>query len=217
MYGSSSGSIPRVIALSGWKGSGKDTLAQYLVSQYEFTQLSFAARLKDLVANMYRLSRESLDSPAAKEAPLPSYPATPTDAFSEAVHTLLRSELRSGCWTPRALCILIGSMARSVDPNYWVRSVAETILANPENRYVISDMRYKSEADTLRLLIPELVTIRINRFETIDTLDPSERDLDTYKFNYYVGNQGSLEELHAQVDSLLFHHSTSRTLGGRRD
>lgn len=192
-----------VVALSGWRGSGKDTAADLLVREYGFTKLSFAAKLKDMVARDYGIPRESLDDPAAKEAPLQQYPVIPGDAFAETLHTRLSSELRSGFWTPRALCILEGSGKRSVHSNYWVRSVASEILTDTGDRnFVISDLRYKSEADTLKLLLPDIVLARIERFNSIETNDPSERDLDSYRFSYVLSNKGTIDDFHRQITAV---------------
>lgn len=190
-----------VVAMSGWRSSGKDTTADYLVAQHGFQKLSFAAKLKDMVSNTYGVPREDLDSPTKKEMPLVSLPVIPTDRFTETVHTLLRSELQSGYWTPRALCILEGSIKRSVYSNFWVRTVAAEIMNNPEQSYVISDMRYLSEVDTLKMLIPNIRTVRVNRFDSIATEDPSERDLDNYVFDVTLTNTGVKELLYDQIDS----------------
>lgn len=196
--------MSRVIALSGWKQSGKDTTADYLVSEYGYTRVSFAARLKDMVSETYGVPREDLDSPTRKEMPLHNLPVIPTDPFVRTVHTLLHTELQSGYWTPRALCILEGSMKRSVYSNFWVRSVVQEIAANPDRKYVITDLRYRSEADTLRLLLPDISLMRIFRYVTITTQDPSERDLDTYtNFEHVVRNTGTKEELYATLDTIM--------------
>ena len=193
----------RVICLSGWRGAGKDTVADYLVREFGFRKFSFAARLKDSVAETYGLERQSLDDRLLKEAPIYSYPVISTDNFTLSIHQSLQPELREGYWTPRALCILEGSIKRSVDPNYWTRSVLEQIVET-EQDCVISDMRYKSEADTIRALLQDHdmqpLLWRIHRYDTITTLDPSERDLDNYSlFDDYIQNHGSMEDLYASV------------------
>lgn len=192
-----------VLALSGWRGSGKDTVASHLCSEYNFKQLSFAAKLKDLVASVYHVPREDLDNPSRKEMPLESYPVIPSDPFTETVHHLLRNELQSGYWTPRALCILEGSVKRSVHSNYWIKSVIHEIVENPALNYVISDMRYQSEADTLKLFIPEIQMIRVERFDTIETTDPSERNLDTYEFDHIIQNKQDMATLRIRIDLLV--------------
>lgn len=188
-----------VYALSGWRTSGKDTAADLLVREFGFNKLSFAAKLKDMVARDYNLPREWFDT-AQKEAPLTQYPVIPGDSFAETLHELLASELKSGFWTPRALCILEGSAKRSVHSNYWVRSVASEILSDTGTRdFVISDLRYKSEADTLKLLIPTIRLVRIERYDTIETRDPSERDLDDFKFDAVLQNKGTVTEFLTNV------------------
>jgi hypothetical protein len=195
----------RVVAISGWKNSGKDTTADFLVAEYGYVKLSLAGPLKQYVAQKYGIPREWLDDRSYKESGIIRYPVIATDGFSQQIHKMLEKELRSGYWTPRALCILEGSIARSVYPNWWTRRVVEQIRANPEQRFVISDLRYRSEADTLRMLLPkeELLLVRLNRFDTVDSDDPSEHDLDTYTFDSTIEKhiQG-VPELHRSITLL---------------
>lgn len=206
-----------IVALSGWKGSGKDTAADYLVNHRNFTKLSFAARLKDMVATAYSIPREWLDQRDKKDMPLTQYPVINTDNFTGILQGLLYRELESGFWTPRALCILEGSAKRSVHSNYWVQSVIREILESDHDRFVISDLRYRSEADTLGLFLPaptiDLKLVRVNRYAMIDTQDPSERDLDDYKFMYEINNEGSKEHLYEIMDIITrFINVKSRVL-----
>lgn len=200
--------LPRCIAMSGWKQSGKDTVADFLVREYGYRKASFASALKDMVSATYKIPREYMDSSTHKEMPLHNYPAISTDAFSIQIHEMLKSELSSGFWTPRAVLILEGSIKRAVNSNFWVRSVASEILSAPSNiNYVISDMRYKSEADTLRILLPSLITMRLDRFDSIDTQDPSERDLDDYKFDIQLGNRGTVTDLQTTLGHVISTYS----------
>lgn len=196
--------LPRVIALSGHRGSGKDTVGSHLAREYGYIPVSFAAPLKDMVSRIYNVPREYMDDRDKKEMPLYNMPVIPSDAFTTAVHGLLSDELRHGFWTPRALCILEGSVKRSVNSSYWVRSVAERILYSPDERFVITDMRYKSEADLLRIMINGIELIRIERKGLVlTTQDPSERDLDDYKFDGTISNSSTIPELQRIVDLYL--------------
>jgi hypothetical protein len=196
-----------VIAVSGWKGSGKDTVAEFLVKEYGYKRLSFADKLKDLVSTQYSIPREWLDDRVMKETPLTSpphcYPVIPSDSFALNIHYMLRNELSSGYWTPRAICILEGSLKRSVHSNYWVRSVVEEITSAPNQDYVISDMRYISEADIIRKMITNARLIRIQREDNIATQDPSERDLDNYKFDIYLPNKSTVPALHTNINAIV--------------
>lgn len=194
----------QIIALSGWRGNGKDTVADYLVSQYGFTRLSFASLLKDMVAEQYKIPREYMDSVDYKELPLEEYPTIPTDQTTHTIHHLLANELGTGFWTPRALCILEGSIKRAVYPNYWVRRVVESIQESSATKFVISDLRYLSEIDTLKLIFPEIKIWRIQRFDSVDSMDPSERELDTYTgYDIFLQNRGTIDALHSTIDFVL--------------
>jgi hypothetical protein len=56
-----------IIAICGLQGSGKDTIGSYLINKYDFTKLSFAGILKDIVAILFGWDREMLEG-ATKES-----------------------------------------------------------------------------------------------------------------------------------------------------
>lgn len=146
----------KVIAISGWKGSGKDTVGDILVKTKGFTRVAFADSMKDMVASEYKIPRHYLDDLKLKEAPLEQYPVIPRDDFGLNLAKMLYREFRtiegyipsdfyidpSGAflgvigrnitqlyWTPRALCILKGSSNGAVTSDYWTQKVISTILS----------------------------------------------------------------------------------------
>ena len=44
--------IPNVIGLTGYAGSGKDTLANILVEEYGFTRIAFADKTKEFLYDL---------------------------------------------------------------------------------------------------------------------------------------------------------------------
>ena len=208
----------KVFAISGWKQSGKDTSANYLVKEYGFKRFGFADVLKDMVAEQYGIPREHCDSSDFKEKAILTMPVETKDAFGKIIHTFMQKEFRdqngikygSGdtnsvlYWTPRALCILEGSIKRSATSNYWVSKVVSEIKKS-EGNYVISDLRYKSEVEQLKKAFGEdLTLVRVNRFKDTEATDPSERDLDDYDFDVYIDNyESSLQSLHKDLNELM--------------
>lgn len=228
----------KVIALSGWKESGKDMCADYLVEKYGFKRLAFADPLKKMVAEQYDIPLNYMYDRDLKEKAIENLPVSPKDAFSRQVDGILAKEFRclSGfqyddfllCdktqalygrdgkgqhqlyWTPRALCILEGSIKRSVSPNYWVSRAINK--ADRDSLYVISDLRYCNEANTLEKLKEEgkidgLLLVRIDRWEFSPSDDPSERDLDMYDFKFRINNlyteNTTKQQACEQVDKLV--------------
>lgn len=222
----------KVIAISGWKHSGKDTCADYLIKNHNFTRIGFADPLKDMVAKEYGVKREWLDDPQYKDLPLIGMPIESKDDFTRTIHNFMLGEFRTvggykpdkgyvrtendyletfifDEWeklyqTPRSLCILKGSVNRSVRSNYWVSKAIDSIKTSNLNNVVISDMRYKSEMQQLREAFENnLITIRINRFSNNPSQDPSETDLDNAKFDFIVENKGEKEEFFAQLQEII--------------
>lgn len=239
----------KVVAISGWKRSGKDTVAGQLIETEGFKRVAFADPLKDSVAREYGIPREHCDDPKYKEAPILHLPLSPKDAFSIGMAKMMFKECRtedgktpfdfhidpSGAflgvvsissaftereavgqlyWTPRALCILKGSVNRTVRSDFWVQAAINNIkfASTPVGkadydgyqRFVISDLRYQSEVNQLRQAFgKDLITVRVNRFDTCNSDDASERDLDKGIFDVVIDNRASLDELHLKVQQLV--------------
>ena len=98
-------------------------------------------------------------------------------------------------WTPRALCILKGSVNRTVTSDYWIAMTIKRIEDSPNECHVITDMRYRNELNQLREHFgKQLTSVRIDRFDSTDSTDPSENDLTGTKFDVTITNRGTLEE-----------------------
>lgn len=230
----------KVIAISGWVKSGKDTAAEHLIKNFGFKRMAFADYLKEKVAADFCLEKECLHKQELKEKPILEMPVMPKDKFALNIVKFMFKEFRaadgrrpldlhidpSGAvlgvmeypgifnhieetaqlyWTPRALAILEGSTKRTADSNYWVNNTIDNIDALPyDSKVVISDLRYRSELQPLRdFFKKDLITVRVNRFDTTESVDPSERDLDNAQFDVVIENKGTLEEFLKKVEDLV--------------
>jgi len=223
---------PKVVAISGYKNSGKDRAADILVSKLNFTKVNLASTLKDLVAEEYNIPRSYCDDRLYKEAPINTLPVTPKDNFSLTLCKYMAQEFRDlqgnipsnyfiddtnnfyGIvgnnkvqlyWTPRALCILKGSSNRAVSSKYWTEKVINKINNSTSNTsgYVISDLRYRSEIEQLKLAFDKnLILIRINKQES-KSLDSSERDLDNFYFENIIDNTGTIYDLELKILNIV--------------
>ena len=146
-----------VICFSGWKFSGKDTMAAYLIKNHGAIRAALADPLKDMVSEEFQVPRSFLDDPQQKESPILSLPVTPKDGFSKMLAEFMVKELRTSdgqiatgfyylegkfqgvvsylgtdalrdlYHTPRSLAILKGSTNRFVRSDYWTDKAFQDI------------------------------------------------------------------------------------------
>lgn len=138
-----------VVGLVGFKGSGKDTAANVFVSR-GFTKDSFAAPLKDAVAQIFSWDRELIEgateaSRAWREIPDPYWSA----AF--------------GCDVmPRVVLQKFGteSMRDVFHDDIWVKSLMRRIQTSSRQKFVVSDVRFENEVQAIQELGGIIVRIR---------------------------------------------------------
>jgi hypothetical protein len=221
-----------VLGISGWKKSGKDTAAEFLVSDCGYRRVSFADPLKRQSAEIYGIDLESMFDQNKKEKPILSMPVRTEDDFSKNLLTFMFKEFRTEAgdiaeylfidnggfvfdlktqeqlyWTPRAILIMEGSVKRSVDSAHWVNKAADMIsdlhVMAGHQRFVIADLRYKSEMKQLEQRFGDnFVSLRVNRFWRSDSVDPSERDLDDYPFKYKIENTSTIDHFYNALINL---------------
>lgn len=84
-----------ILAISGWKRSGKDMIAEYLVKNYGFKRISFADPLKIMAAEEYDIPLNYMYEDEFKEIALPKYPVESTDPFLKNLHDHMVGEFRT--------------------------------------------------------------------------------------------------------------------------
>lgn len=178
----------QIIMLSGWAGSGKDTVANIMVSDHGYTRVAFADALKDDVHTSTGIPMQILHSPYMKMETLPF----PIDGFPEA-HTY------------RDVIIQHAARQRALDNDIYSRKVVDEIRAKKTDRVVISDWRYQREYQVIRQAFPDAnirkVAIRNPAVSQMDI--PSEHDLDEVVMDTFIHNNSSLSELALVVKTLF--------------
>lgn len=147
----------QVWALSGLRGSGKDTVANYLVSKHGFCKLSFAGKLKDIVSIMFDYSRSMLegDTPESRRE-------------REQMDPFWSERLRIKDISPVKLLQLVGTecFRERLGEDVFVSIVEKQILemkkANPDVNIVVTDCRFPNEIQMLKSKF-NASTIRVYR------------------------------------------------------
>jgi len=187
----------KLIALSGYARSGKDTLADMLVEYHGYTKVAFATPLRNFLEaqDPIVVSNEGCDWQPLSEAleETGGWQDYKSSNYSESIRTLIQ---RTGTEAGRGM----------IGDNVWV-DVAFKAL-DPEGKYVFSDARFPNEADAVRNRGGAVV--RINRRGVGPAVDnngvahSSETSLDDYRFDHVVNNDGDLTLLRNHCDILVY-------------
>jgi hypothetical protein len=129
-----------IIGVCGFIGSGKDTIADYLVNFHGFRRESFANSLKDAVAQVFGWDRMMLEG-RTKQA----------REWREQVDPWWAERLNMPNLTPRLMLQLWGTEVcrKGFHDDIWIASL-ENKLRNSKDNVVISDCRFPNEIKSIR-------------------------------------------------------------------
>lgn len=129
-----------IIGICGFIGSGKDTIADYLVNFHEFRRESFASTLKDAVSAVFGWDRTLLEG-RTKEA----------REWREQVDPWWAERLDMPTLTPRWVLQYWGTEVcrKAFHDDIWIASL-ENKLRNSKDHVVISDCRFPNEISSIR-------------------------------------------------------------------
>jgi hypothetical protein len=208
-----------IIGVCGFIGSGKDTIADYLVNIHQYRRESFANTLKDAVAHVFGWDRTMLEG-RTKQA----------REWREQVDPWWAERLEMPDLTPRLMLQLWGTEVcrRGFHDDIWIASL-ENKLRNSTDDIVISDCRFPNEIAAIRKQGGIVVRVKrgpepewfdaavsINAGPVRNTtwalstdvikrlqIHPSETAWVGTKFDYELDNNGTMDQLYQQVNDLL--------------
>ena len=168
-----------IIGLSGNIGSGKDTIANYLVEKYNFRKVSFASKLKDIVAILYDWDRIMLEgnTPESREW----------------------RERDDEYWkiSPRKALMYVGTkiFRKHFGEDVWVNIVRKEI-SKLRGNVVITDCRYKNEEKMIKDVGGVLIYVDKDNKE-------QEYEMKSIDYDICIENNSTKEKLYNEVDSLI--------------
>jgi len=189
-----------IIGLCGNQGSGKDTVANILISEYGFIKLTFASTLKDVVAILFSWPRDLLEG-LTEESRL----------WRENVDDFWSEKLSIPNFTPRKALQMIGTDLFRIHFNndIWISIVENkinTILKNnPNTNIVISDCRFTNEFSLIKQFPDShIIMILREKNKSINKLyHSSETEWVNYNFDAILQNDNSIDDLKPNIKSIL--------------
>ena len=174
-----------IIGLVGKKGSGKDTMADFLVENYHFKQYAYAEPLKKLCQDLFCLTDAQVNCHALKETIDERWNKSPRQILQQVGTDLFR---------------------KHYDENIWVKILKEKLkMESKDQNIVVSDIRHQNELDTVTEF-KNFVIFRIVR-PGHDASDPhsTENNTLTYENMITIDNNGSIQEFHEKIKKELKH------------
>ena len=206
-----------IVGITGFIGSGKDTVAKMLVEKGA-VQDSFAAPLKDLCASVFGWDRDLVEGDTIESRD-----------FRETPDIFWTRKLGIDNFTPRLALQLIGTeiMRDHFNSDIWISSLEYRLRKSSNDIIVISDARFQNELNLIKSMggkvltvvrdeLPEWhdIAVKANKGSvparhTMNTryksVHASEWSWVGFDFDHVIDNTGSLEDLEKQVNS--FHSS----------
>ena len=184
-----------LIGICGLIGSGKDTVAERLVTHHGYKRDSFAKSLKDAVSSMFNWDRKMLEGDTKESR---AWREQPDEFWSKKFGKEV---------TPRWVLQYFGTevMRQNMYDAIWIDSVI--------NRYkgdntVISDTRFMNEIKTIRenngvIILVKRGELPSQEWMTSNGRHKSEWDWMSSKFDYTIENNGTLDDLNDSVDDII--------------
>lgn len=166
----------RIIGLSGYAMSGKDTVGKFL-AELGYERVAFADKVRLMVYRTDPEARRLIDLIGQDKSDVQA-------KINEAKYqsTYVREALQ-----------LMGQYAREIlDPNIWIHAALDNL--DPTGKYCVTDVRYRNEVQTIEARGG--ICVRVDRAGVGPINNHvSELDLEGYKFLWYITNDGTLDNL----------------------
>jgi len=179
---------PKLIALTGLAGSGKDESAKAIMGQMgPYQRYSFADPLREACKAVFGLTDHEMADRKLKETPLDRWPYE----------------------SPRRLLQQVGTdLFRSLWPEVWIECFNRHVSSQKDICICVTDLRFPNELQAVRA--HEGMTIRVVRTDQPPSVDlhPSEAHIPTLDVDHEIcAVTGDLESLHRQIRVLTGLHT----------
>jgi dephospho-CoA kinase len=177
-----------IIGICGKIGAGKSTVAGILEKHHNYTIISFADILKDIVSTMFLYPRHLLQGDSIKSR-----------EFREQIDPIWAKNLNKPNWTPRMALQFVGTeiIRDTLCKDYFVRILEMKInLLDNKTIIVCPDVRFLNEIEFIKSIGGHVWYVTKNEHSNVDT-HSSENDIsiDNESINHIIYNTKTIDDL----------------------
>ena len=170
-----------IIGITGKKFSGKDTLADELVLNYDFIKYSMADPLKDALKSLFGFTDEQLYG-NQKEIIDTRWNITPREVLQ--------------FFGTQVMQFKIQELIPKVKRNFFVKRFEDFCQKNEEKNIVVADIRFQHEIDSVRKMGGIIIKVIRDNLNNNLSQHISESGLDSLtNIDFVIENNSTKEEL----------------------
>lgn len=189
MFTSEMQGLPRVIALCGLKRSGKDCVADAICREHGYEKIKIAGGLKEMLKVLFEFSDDQLETDL-KDNLDARWGVTPRKIMQFMGTEVMQYEIQK---------ILPG-----IGRNFWINRLVEGhIKRHPQQRFVISDLRFKHEYDGLQDFTPFLIRVERDSSNATQCTHPSETEHTSIPCDVVFKNNKGLKDIDDFVQTIF--------------
>lgn len=182
-----------LLGLTGKKGVGKDTFADYLVNKYGFVKLAFANQLRNILKKTFDWTDEHFNR-ENKEKECKKWKITPREAMQ-----LMGTEVLRELFNTK-----INTTIDNVKYTYHIKYIHNMIKKLKGKNIIISDVRFQDEINYIKNSDGLVILINKNTKSNQFSNHKSENQ-QLKKIDFDMGNNSSKKDFFENIDNLIIH------------
>lgn len=182
--------FPLVIAICGKRRCGKDTIANYLKTKYDFEHVKISSKLKNVIKILFNFTDEQMENDS-KELIDDKWKVSPRQVMQFMGTDIMQYEIQK--------------LLPNINRSFWIKSLIED-LKYTNKKIVISDLRFLHEYEELKKVSNKIYVIKVERQCEHDTLSTdthcSELEMVNIPCDFVLQNL-KINDLYFNVDKIV--------------
>jgi hypothetical protein len=189
-----------IVGLSGFKGSGKDTVAAYLVKEHGFERKAFADPIKQSIAKLFDIPFSEVEKMKNDKDAYVAIGGLETSA-SEYEQWIMYKGIPA--ITFRQFLQRYGTESHRdiFGEDLWLEPTLPSNGIYSGRKIVVSDVRFANEAKRIKEFGGRIWFI--NRITDRSSFDPHSSEILDFGTDWSIPNNGTIEDLYDRIEEAL--------------